>query len=289
MQETQAYYGKAYDGTTASDSESENPKYIRIAESAAKFYRIEERVAEFVRRNGLEGKRVLDVGAGRGYLQDLVENYTALDISPTAGKFFHKRYVRGSATAMPFSDNEFDAAWSIWVLEHVPNPEQALSEIRRVVRDGGYLYLAPAWDCEPWPAQGYEVRPYSDFGLGGRIEKATIPAQRILRRIGALGANATRRLQCTLSDSPTVLRYRKLEPNYSEYWQPDSDAVNSLGRREVAQWFTSRGDECLNCPIQEYVDNDPRALIIRIRKPEAPRARVMPNPTLRLHRVPLGP
>jgi SAM-dependent methyltransferase len=76
---------------------------------------------------------------------------------------------------MPFPDDSFDGVWSIWVFEHVPNPEQAFREARRVTRDGGVLFLLPAWNCPPWAAQGYEVRPYSDFNWWGKSSRASIP------------------------------------------------------------------------------------------------------------------
>jgi ubiquinone/menaquinone biosynthesis C-methylase UbiE len=79
---------------------------------------------------------------------------------------------------MPFQDGEFDAVWSIWVLEHIPNPEAALNEIRRVVKTGGYLYLQPAWACVPWAADGYDARPYRDFGMAGKLIKASIMIRR---------------------------------------------------------------------------------------------------------------
>lgn len=63
---------------------------------------------------------------------------------------------------MPFPDNSFDAAWSIWVLEHVPNPESALAKMRRVVKPGGLIYLMRAWLCTNWAAQGYSVRPFME-------------------------------------------------------------------------------------------------------------------------------
>jgi hypothetical protein len=33
---------------------------------------------------------------------------------------------------------------------------------------------------------------------------------------------------------PTALRYRRLDPNYEQYWMPDSDAVNSIDSHEGA-------------------------------------------------------
>src|SRR6185369_13461701 len=151
-----------------------------------------------------------------GYLQDMVENYVGLDISTSAQRYYHKPYVLASATAMPFHDNEFDAAWTIWVLEHVPNPESALREMRRVVKPGGVILLAPAWMCTSWAAEGYEVRPYGDFGIGGKITKASLPvAGNVWFRLSYLyPSRFVRYLSTKVSSGPTSFHYSRLTPNY---------------------------------------------------------------------------
>lgn len=63
------------------------------------------------------------------------------------------------------------------MLEYIPEPEKALAEIRRVTKPGGYLFLFPAWNCTPWAADGYSVRPYSDFGWKDKLIKASVPLQ----------------------------------------------------------------------------------------------------------------
>lgn len=244
-----------------------NTALAKAAENAKTTYDIRGRVERFVSEFGLHDAKVLDVGSGSGYLQDVVNDYTGLDISPTAARFYHKPFVAGTATAMPFDDAEFDAAWSIWVLEHIPNPEAALTEIRRVLKPGGLLYLQPAWDCKPWAANGYEARPYEDFGLGGKLIKLSIPVRKT--KLFWIAATAPNRVVRFLSadDEPTRLRYRRLTPNYAEYWQADSDAVNSLDFMEVALWFESRGDECLNCKggIARFLQTDQPLIIRRAR------------------------
>jgi SAM-dependent methyltransferase len=265
-----AFYTASYSEQVNAKEEKEDPAYVRIAEQAAQSMRIEERVSEFVRTYGLQEKRVLDVGAGRGYLQDCARDYTGLDISPAARRFFHKPFVLGTATAMPFQDASFDGAWSIWVLEHVPNPEAALREIRRVVKNNGMLYLLPAWSSTPYAAEGYGVRPYSDFGLGGRFVKATLGLRMASMRVSKLAVRQAREAGYRLSGSPTRLQYRRLEPNWDHYWEADSDAVNSLDRYEVALWFLSRGDECVNCEgaLSMLVD-EAEPLLIRVHKKDA--------------------
>lgn len=245
-------------------------KYQELAEEAAKDYRIAERVSEFVERFNLTEKPVLEIGSGRGYLQDIAENYTGLDISPNVARFYHKNFVVGTATALPFADDSFDGAWSIWVFEHVPNPEQAFRELRRVMRNNAVIYFFPAWNVSAWAAQGYSVRAYSELDLWGKIIKATIPfrSSNAVRTAGLLSVRLSRKIMAQLG--PTALRYRRLNPNYEQYWVADSDAVNSIDSYEGALWFLSRGDECLNCgdsPVFLPIVDAP--LVIQVHKPKA--------------------
>jgi SAM-dependent methyltransferase len=243
--------------------------YEQTAAEAAKKYNIEGHVRDFVARYQLSRKRVLDVGSGRGYLQDVVADYTGLDLSPEVASHYHKPFVVGSATNMPFLDNTFDAAWTIWVLEHIPTPQRALEEMRRVVKDGGVLYLAPAWNCPTWLADGFEVRRYDEFNLAGKLVKATIPLRSSLGFTLAhvVPIRLIRMAQYRMSGDLTPLRFRRLQPNYDVYWQPDSDAAVSLDSVEARLWFESRGDICLSCegPVTELLDLG-APLVIQVRK-----------------------
>jgi SAM-dependent methyltransferase len=245
------YYARIYTAPVAKPSpveEASPDKYVAIARESISSLMIVPIVRNFVHQYGLEHARVLDVGSGTGYLQDLVDDYVGLDISPEAARFYHKPFIQASATEMPVPDNSFDAMWSIFVLEHVPNPEQALLEMRRAVKNGGFLYLAPAWNCESWYAKGYSVRPYSDLDWKGKLYKTAIPFLeyapfKMLRLVMPRFVLRAARL----GGGPSILHYRPLEANYDKYWMPDSDAINSIDRDEMRLWFTSRGDECLNC------------------------------------------
>lgn len=229
-------------------------------------------IQALVQRYGLERKRVLEVGSGAGQLQDAVEDYTGLDIAATAKRFYHKPFVAASATSLPFRDNEFDAIWSLGVLEHVPKPEQALREMRRVLKNGGILYLSASWQCRPWHADGYSVRPYSDFGLRGKLIKASIPLRDsiLFRSLYTFPIRLLRLGAYRFSGKPMPFRYNPLKPNYIHFWETDGDAVNSMDAYEAILWFRSRGDECLNYPgplSQLLIRRGP--VIFRIRKLEA--------------------
>lgn len=228
-------------------------------------------IRQFVRDFDLRDRRVLEVGGGSAVFQDLVTDYTAIDIAWTAGRFFHKPFVCASATSLSFADNTFDAIWTSAVLEHVPNPEEALREMARVLKNGGLLYLSPAWQCRPWAAEGYQKRPYSDFGLKGKLIKASIPLRDSVpfRASYVFPRRALSLLRSRLSRKPRSLRFGRLTPNYEYRWQSDGDAVNSMDPFEVILWFEKRGHQCLNYKSvtrQFLVRTGP--LILRIAKPD---------------------
>ena len=258
----------------AGDASSDNHEYVQIGREAGETRGATETATWFVEEYGLRDARVLEVGAGSGQLQDLVDDYTGLDIAASASRFFHKPFVHGSATNLPFEDSAFDAVWTIWVLEHVLNPELALAEMRRVTRSGGVILLAPGWNCPSWWAEGYQVRPYGELDAKGKITKASLVlrANPVYQYAHLLSARLLRRTVWELNGGgPTTLRYRRLDPNFERYWVPDSDAVASLDPHEAMLWHTSRGDECLNCPteLSGRIKMGLQSLVIRVHKDDA--------------------
>ena len=203
-------------------------------------------IDQYGSRNG----KWLEVGCGRGYLQDVVAEYTGVDVTDTVATFLHKPFCCAPAEALPFENNIFDGLWSYAVLEHVENPEQALTEMRRVLKTGGILVLSPAWQCRPWAGRDYAWKPWRDLSLPDRLRKALIPLRNALP-FRALSIFSRRLWHLTIylvTKQHLPFYTRPLKPNYSEYKVVDSDARHNMDPFDAILWFRSRGDRVLSHP-----------------------------------------
>lgn len=132
----------------------------------AKIVEPEDFIVDFastLRKKG--GGTVLDVGCGAGrntvFLAKEGFCVVGVDISPTALKIALERarsenverciFVKHDFLELPFPDAHFDAAFSCYGVENttLPNIKKALSEMKRVVGDGG-LVLATLHSHKHW-------------------------------------------------------------------------------------------------------------------------------------------
>lgn len=112
----------------------------------------------FVTFAGVEAGHVLDVGCGTGSLTS--ELGRRPNIASVKGIDFSEAYVAhaksresgsriafdvGDACALPYPDASFDHSFSMLVLHFIPQPEQAIKEMRRVTKPGGTV-AAAVWD-----------------------------------------------------------------------------------------------------------------------------------------------
>jgi 2-polyprenyl-3-methyl-5-hydroxy-6-metoxy-1,4-benzoquinol methylase len=106
--------------------------------------------AILARRYGRRGTRLLEIGSGLGHLVGQLEddfvtcaadvNHWALEGSlQVAHRSMH---VASSAEAAPFAARTFGVVILKHVVEHLPYPEQAITEVGRLTAPGGILILA---------------------------------------------------------------------------------------------------------------------------------------------------
>lgn len=140
-----------------------NKEYIKFEDFQSQI------VMDSFRDKGIRfsGKRVLDVGCGRGgYSQKFLDegaSLTALDI--TLDYFQNVKdasFVLGDAVKMPFKDSSFDFVFCSSLIEHIKNPDELIKEIKRVLADDGMCYLSfpPFWS----PVGSHQFKPFHYLG-----------------------------------------------------------------------------------------------------------------------------
>jgi len=127
--------------------------------------------AILARRYGKHGSRLLEIGSGMGHLiGDLEREFEtcALDVNHWA--LVQSREVTdttdlnaGSAERLPFADASFDVVIIKHVVEHLRDPELAISELGRILAPNGILILAtPNLDSLLKPLKGDSWIGYQD-------------------------------------------------------------------------------------------------------------------------------
>ena len=104
-----------------------------------------------------EGKTIIDIGCGAGgksiyyascgaekvYGLEILEKYReeAMVLSKSVGMEEKFEFVTGDSAALPFDDSVADTIIVNDAMEHVGNPEKTISEMLRVLKKGGKIYI----------------------------------------------------------------------------------------------------------------------------------------------------
>ena len=139
-------------------------------------------------RGSLTGKRVLEIGCGRGVGMEILlslgaEHVTGFDLDPKMIALAEKRLTRyrnrahvfvGDAEAIDAPDASVDAVVDYGVIHHIPNWKQALKEIARVLKPGGIFYFEDLLKglISTWPAPFFFDHPQATqfYGREFRLE-----------------------------------------------------------------------------------------------------------------------
>lgn len=119
------------------------------------------------------GVSLLDIGCGIKPYKDIFAPYVKLHIGVDHEETLHDKSNIdrfGTAYEIPSNDGEFDCALCTAVLEHLEEPDKAIKETNRVLREGGYaIYTVPLfWHLHEEPRDFYR---YTKYGLKYLFEK----------------------------------------------------------------------------------------------------------------------
>jgi len=151
-------------------------------------------------------QRILEVGVGTGlslpfYRPD--SRVTGIDISPEMLKRARSRVARLNldhvealhemdAENPSFPEASFDAVIAMYVISVVPNPDRLLSEMRRICKPGGNIFIVNHFVSERPLQRRLEtmLRPMSKFlGFRPDMELDTLPMQADFPRIQVINTN----------------------------------------------------------------------------------------------------
>lgn len=106
--------------------------------------------------------RVLDVGAGgfSRYQQFFTyDKYVKMDVEKN-----DNIDIVGRAEEIPVEDESFDSVVCTQVLEHLKNPNQAVSEIYRILKKGGYCLITVP-QINELHEEPHDYFRYTNFGI----------------------------------------------------------------------------------------------------------------------------
>ena len=124
---------------------------------------------------------LLDVGCGlkpyEKFFKPYVTKYIGLEYSETSGYRGNAADLCGDAMQLPLADACVDTILCTEVLEHVPNPELAVSEFSRILRAGGTViitapFLFPVHDA-------HDYFRYSPSGIAAILKRHDFEVEKV--------------------------------------------------------------------------------------------------------------
>lgn len=145
-----------------------------------------ERFVKLCSKEVKKGSKVLDVGAGSCPYKKYFSHtkYEACDFDQVFDKSsISKLDFVCDITDMPRKDNSYDAILCTQVLEHVPDPQEAVAEMARVLKPGGKMFVTvpQGWGIHGQPHNYFY---FTTYGLSKIFNQAKLKTTYIKERGG---------------------------------------------------------------------------------------------------------
>jgi SAM-dependent methyltransferase len=154
--------------------------------------------------------RILDIGSGTAPVSPDMARTVVADLSEEAmRKVECGSKVVTSITGMPFDPATFDCILCSEVLEHVPEDDKAVSELRRVLKPGGVLVVTVPYQKRFWAEDDEyvaHVRRYDPGELEQKLQRAGFQEITTYKMAGTIERWLTRRSLKTYQKSGAVTR-----------------------------------------------------------------------------------
>jgi SAM-dependent methyltransferase len=128
---------------------------------------------------------ILDLGPGRcWFTKQNVIDIVAVDNAPELVEHFEQQGISirlGDAYRIPFPDEYFEGVFCCWLLEHLSEPDRAISEMSRILKPGGYacVIVPSPNDMTAFYDDYTHVRPYTSVSLKQLAEDCGFTRYRI--------------------------------------------------------------------------------------------------------------
>lgn len=186
-----------------------------------------------------KAEKILDCGCGEGKTLDILWNkekeYVGIDLSRRSIKSAEKRFAGrlntrflvGNIETLKFEDSSFDLVFSSYTLEHVNDPDKAVSEMIRMLKPGGRLVIiCPNYGSPFHPSA---CSPREGESLFGRaVRRFLLSYRQIVKEADGL-------------------RWERVVPKaYREKrWEQDWDCVNEPYLQNLLHFINKRGIEII--------------------------------------------